>query len=145
MIIGSSISKEAGDFADLSPDLTAMLDILFILLFFFMLTIGSVYQSLDLSLPKKTDSRKNFQQSDKDAILEIGLHSYALNGKELRSFLELKKALALLFAEESQSKIVIAGEKSITMERLLEVLSYLQEQKIRTANILMQRDSQQKR
>ena len=35
----------------LSPDLTPMLDILFIMLVFFMLTTGIVLQSLELELP----------------------------------------------------------------------------------------------
>ena len=50
MITLQSEDSHGGTLRDLAPDLTPMLDILFILLVFFLLTVGTVLRSLDMQL-----------------------------------------------------------------------------------------------
>ena len=52
--------ENEGFLKDLIPDLTPMLDILFILLIFFMLAVGQVFQTMDLTLPKSTAQEIQF-------------------------------------------------------------------------------------
>ena len=124
------------------PDLTSMLDIFFILLFFLMLIVGSVFQTLDIKLPKSISTQLPLLESEKKILLEIGVEGYALNGQKLADFSELKLRFPAVLKSKPAHKLLIAGEKSISMERLLQVLTYLQSQNVELANIIMQNKSQ---
>ena len=124
------------------PDLTSMLDIFFILLFFLMLIVGSVFQTLDIKLPKSVSTQLPLLESEKKILLEIGVEGYALNGQKLADFAELKSRFPAVLKSKPDHKLLIAGEKSISMERLLQVLTYLQSQNVELANIIMQNKSQ---
>ena len=132
---------QEGILRDLAPDLTPVLDILFILLVFFMLTAGAVFQSLDLTLPSSTSKELAAVSPSKHIILEIKKDSYALNGKVLNDFAQLKQRVPDTIKAKPKHELFIAGDKNIPMERLLEVLIYLRTQGIESANILMQNES----
>ena len=120
-------------------DLTPMLDVIFILLIFFILSIGQVFQTLDLQLPSSV-SNKSAMTNDvnKNIILEIGKKNYALNGKKTANFMELKAMIMQTIKSKSKNKLIVMGDKSIRLERLLLVLTFLQEKGIKAVNILMQ-------
>ncbi|MFV1921710.1 MAG: ExbD/TolR family protein [Methylotenera sp.] len=126
--------------ADLMPDLTPMLDILFILLVFFMLSAGAVFQSLDLTLPSSVTEALAVVNEPKHIMLEIRAHDYTVDGQATVDFEQLQKSIAKTVKEKSEHEVIIAGDKDISIERLLKVLTYLQSQGIQTANILMQKE-----
>ena len=135
-----SLKNEMADEQDhLSmPDLTSMLDIFFILLFFLMMIVGNMFQTLDITLPQSVSEQLPHLENEKRIILEIGTKSYALNGQRIHDFSELKSRFPLARKARPDHKIIVAGEKSISMERFLQVLSYLRSQNVDLANIVMQ-------
>ncbi|MCR9213721.1 MAG: biopolymer transporter ExbD [Proteobacteria bacterium] len=133
----------SGTLRDLAPDLTPMLDILFILLVFFLLTAGAVFQSLDLKLPSSVEEEIELVNAPQHIMLEIRQGSYALNGQAIDNFEALKSALKEEIALNSDHELIVAGDKRIAIEDLLKVLTYLQSQGIDAANILMQKESQE--
>ncbi len=128
---------------DLSPDLTPMLDILFILLVFFMLTAGAVLQSLDLTLPASVSEELPLINEPKHIMLEIRKSDFAIDGKKYESFENMASALTTHVNKRPGYELIIAGDKSISMERLLKVLTFLQTEGISAANILMQHEVRQ--
>lgn len=126
---------------DLSPDLTPMLDILFIMLVFFILTAGAVFQSLDLTLPSSVAEELSILNEPKHIMLEIRKQEYTLDGKKIDNFNDLKKTIPELLKIKPDYELVIAGDKNISIERLLRVLTYLQAQGISAANLLMQNEN----
>ncbi len=130
-------SKQQGSLNDHTPDLTPMLDILFILLVFFMLTAGAVYQSLDLTLPSSVAEELSTLDAPKHIMLEIHDNHYAIDGQKQAAFDDLKTALPVVLTKRPNHELIIAGDKDISMQRLLTVLTYLQSQNIQAANILM--------
>lgn len=130
-----------GTLRDLAPDLTPMLDILFILLVFFMLTAGAVFQSLDLTLPSSVAEELSLLNEPKHIMLEIKKDSYAIEGKQISDFGELKQLLPDTLNARPEHELIIAGDKNIPIEQLLKVLTYLQSQGIEAANILMQNEN----
>ena len=120
------------------PDLTSMLDILFILLVFFMLTIGTVYQSLNLKLPSSVMQEIPQEDIKEHIMLEVGHDQYALDGKIVTEFESFKTLVLNEIKNKPHHEVIIAGDKDISMEKLLTVLTYLQLQGIKAANILMQ-------
>lgn len=127
---------------ELAPDLTPMLDILFIMLVFFMLTAGAVFQSLELKLPSSVMEELTLLNEPKHIMLEIRENSYSLDNNAIDSFDDLRKAIPELIKEKPDYELIIAGDKRISIERLLKVLTYLQSQGIDAANILMQNESE---
>lgn len=126
--------------ADLMPDLTPMLDILFILLVFFMLSAGAVFQSLDLTLPSSVTEELAVVNEPKHIMLEIRAHDYAVDGQAIINFEQLQQSIAKTVKQKPEHEVIIAGDKDISIERLLKVLTHLQSQGIQTANILMQKE-----
>lgn len=141
MITLQSEDSHGGTLRDLAPDLTPMLDILFILLVFFLLTVGTVLRSLDLQLPSAVEEELEQLNEPKHIMLEIRESSYALDGKEFDHFVELKEAIKESRAARPEHEIIVAGDRQISIEKLLKVLTYLQSQGIEAANILMQKET----
>lgn len=129
-----------GTLRDLAPDLTPMLDILFILLVFFMITAGAVFQSLDLTLSSSVAEELSIVNEPKHIMLEIREDSYAIDGKLISGFQELKQLVPDTIKAKPEHELIIAGDKNIPIEQLLKVLTYLQSQGIEAANILMQNE-----
>ncbi|USG59541.1 biopolymer transporter ExbD [Sneathiella marina] len=131
----------SGTLRDLAPDLTPMLDILFILLVFFLLTAGAVFQSLDLKLPSSVEDEINLVNAPQHIMLEIRSDSYAVDGEMINSFEGLKDTLKSTFLDKPDHELIVASDKRIAIEKLLEVLTYLQSQGIEAANILMRKET----
>lgn len=129
-----------GTLRDLAPDLTPMLDILFILLVFFMITAGAVFQSLDLTLPSSVAEELSIVNEPKHIMLEIRESGYAIDGKQIAEFEQLKQLVPDTIKAKPEHELIIAGDKNIPIEQLLKVLTYLQSQGIEAANILMQNE-----
>ncbi len=130
-----------GTLRDLAPDLTPMLDILFILLVFFMITAGAVFQSLDLTLPSSVAEELSIVNEPKHIMLEIRESGYAIDGKQIAEFEQLKQLVPDTIKAKPEHELIIAGDKNIPIEQLLKVLTYLQSQGIEAANILMQNEN----
>lgn len=136
------VEQSEGDaLSDFTPDLTPMLDILFILLVFFILTAGAVFQSLELTLPENVSEELELAHEPKHIMLEIRPNGYALDGDFIESLDALKRKVTLAVRAEPEFEIVVAGDKDASISRLLNVLTYLQSQGIEAANILMQKDT----
>lgn len=127
---------------DLMPDLTPMLDILFILLVFFMLTTGAILQSLGLALPSSVAEDLPTVDAQKHIMIAIRSDGYKIDNKSLSEFSQLREQLPSILDAKPEHQIIVAGDKHISIERLLEVLTYLQSQGIAVANILLQHEKQ---
>lgn len=140
MIALAHNEENEGFLKDLIPDLTPMLDILFILLVFFMLAVGQVFQTMDLTLPKSTAQEMQQVQMDNMIVLSLGddESSYAINDQKFTDIEAFKAEVLNTVKDKPENKIVVAGDRSVSLERLLNVLTYLNDNGIQTANILVQ-------
>lgn len=140
MITLSNENEHEGFLKDLIPDLTPMLDILFILLVFFMLAVGQVYQTMDLTLPKSTAQEIQSTAMADMIVLSIGdgETDYALNDISFSDIEDFKTEILKAVSEHPDYKLVVAGDRSVSLERVLNILTFLNDNGIQTANILMQ-------
>lgn len=134
------ISLQSNDFSNYSTDnttldLTPILDIVFILLIFFMLTSGNVTQSLNISLPENVQQALPTIETSNNIILEVSINSYALDGKKFKRFHKLDELIKN--KDFVKNKLIIASDKGVSVEKILEVLTYLQQNGIKNTNILM--------
>ena len=137
MIFLPNEDSKDGTLRDLIPDLTPMLDVLFILLLFLMLSQGIIFKALDLNLPSSSNSKLKNYDNPKNIILEIHDDFYVLDEQKITEFDNLTNLIAQLNLKESDQELIIAGDKNVAIEKLLNLLTFLQSQNIKTANILM--------
>ncbi|MHA2760539.1 ExbD/TolR family protein [Vibrio harveyi] len=120
----------------LTPDLTPLLDIIFIVMVFLMLTAAVKLDSLDVNLPS-TDSQA-VAEVDKQSITVNILKKephWAINGK---AYIDWENfTMALLEESKSTDKpIVIGAEKTADIQSLVKLLGFLQENGIQATQLL---------
>ncbi|ELB2886535.1 biopolymer transporter ExbD [Vibrio parahaemolyticus] len=120
----------------LTPDLTPLLDIIFIVMVFLMLTAAVKLDSLDVALPS-TDSQA-VAEVDKLSITVNILKDepyWAINGQ---TYIDWENfTLALLEESKSTDKpIVIGAEKTANIQSLVQLLGFLQENGIQATQLL---------
>ncbi|HCH1964228.1 ExbD/TolR family protein [Vibrio parahaemolyticus] len=120
----------------LTPDLTPLLDIIFIVMVFLMLTAAVKLDSLDVTLPS-TDSQA-VAEVDKQSITVNILKDepyWAINGQ---TYIDWENfTLALLEESKSTDKpIVIGAEKTANIQLLVQLLGFLQENGIQATQLL---------
>ncbi|EKP4402826.1 ExbD/TolR family protein [Vibrio parahaemolyticus] len=120
----------------LTPDLTPLLDIIFIVMVFLMLTAAVKLDSLDVALPS-TDSQA-VAEVDKQSITVNILKDepyWAINGQTYVDWENF--TLALLEESKSTDKpIVIGAEKTANIQSLVQLLGFLQENGIQATQLL---------
>ncbi|MDG2591737.1 ExbD/TolR family protein [Vibrio parahaemolyticus] len=120
----------------LTPDLTPLLDIIFIVMVFLMLTAAVKLDSLDVALPS-TDSQA-VAEVDKQSITVNILKDepyWAINGQ---TYIDWENfTLAMLEESKSTDKpIVIGAEKTANIQSLVQLLGFLQENGIQATQLL---------
>ena len=110
-------------FEYISPDLTPLIDVVFILLIFFIITSSFKKETtiLKLELPSSNSTIKVIQKEN----INIELNRKYLNykGKKL-NFLALQKKLELV--KNKQQSIMINIDKDVPYDRVIELLDILQ-------------------
>lgn len=130
-----TIKREENHFG-LTPDLTPLLDIIFIVMVFLMLTAAVKLDSLEVDLPT-TDSQAVSEvdtQSITINVLEAEPH-WAIDGKE---YINWENFTLALLEEHKSTKhpIVIGAEKTADIQYLVKLLAFLQENGIQATQLL---------
>ncbi|OEF27607.1 ExbD/TolR family protein [Vibrio rumoiensis] len=128
----------------ITPDLTPLLDIIFIVMVFLLLTASVKLASLEVELPSNETSQSEAidTQSITLNILKQAPH-WAIDGKSYPDWNSFKEALLSQVAKPAQEDkpkkdIVIAADKSAEIQHMVKLFTFLQEQKISATQILME-------
>jgi len=125
--------------SDLMPDLTPLLDVMFMLLIFFILTANAVPYALDVNLP---EDNEDVTQAIKDpTMLSITLLPNDKGWKIDETLYPTEEAFkaALLGQIKSKKQVVIVGDKDVSMNTLLNVMAFLRKHNIEAADIVMEK------
>ncbi|HCZ9306675.1 TPA: biopolymer transporter ExbD [Vibrio alginolyticus] len=125
----------------LTPDLTPLLDIIFIVMVFLMLTAAVKLDSLDVNLPS-TESQAVADVDEQSITVNILKDEpyWAINGKTYIDWDNF--TLALLEESKSSDKpIVIGAEKTANIQSLVQLLGFLQENGIQATQLLTEEPS----
>lgn len=120
-------------------DLTPMLDVLFLLLIFFVLTANVAQFSIDLTLPSAEQSGIP-KEIKPDALLltmHINPKRWVIDDKTYNSWDEAKTALQKI-AAQSPRPLTIAGDKNLPLQRLIKVLTFMETIGLDAAEILVE-------
>jgi len=107
----------------LTPDITPLIDIVFILLIFFIVSSVFKKEELALNLQLPSSNAKELEIELKQISIELSTYSFAYQGKEI-SFnqfdTELSKSL------EKNKPVIIRIDKDVNYSRVVKVLDILQ-------------------
>lgn len=131
-------SNRQEELDNLQPDLTPLLDIIFIVMVFLLLTATVKLQSLEVSLPSaESESISNVDsQSFTINILENPPY-WGLDGTPYPSWEHFTQALLKKVTQKPDFQVVIASDKTAEIQHMIKLLAFLQDNKIKATQILM--------
>lgn len=126
--------------SNLLPDLTPLLDVIFIVLVFFMLTAQTPLLELPLQLPKSQE-QLSAASAGKNERLQIQLAAdgrWHLNGTPQADFSALRAELKQAFAADSHASLDLALDRQAPLTAFLDLMALLQQQGIQDSRILLE-------
>ncbi|WP_105902065.1 ExbD/TolR family protein [Vibrio gangliei] len=121
------------------PDLTPLLDIIFIVMVFLMLTASVKLSSLDVQLPSTETSE--IKEVDKQSITINILNQdpvWAVDGKPSADWKNFQQDLLDMIQQYPKCNVVIAADKQAEIQQIVKLFGFLQEQNISATQILME-------
>ena len=125
---------------DVGVDMTALIDIIFIMLVFLMLTANVRLQALPVDVPTQGgDSTQTVTQTDSISINVMATEPYwALDGQRLDDFNLFAQQLLERLKTNPQAPLIVAADKQADVQHLMRLLALLQAQSISQTQILME-------
>ena len=119
----------------LSPDITPLIDIVFILLIFFIVSSVFKKEELALSLNLPSSQAKEHNVEIKQLNIELGDSSLAYLGKEL-TFIQLDIKLSNVTRKDKP--VIVRIDKDVKYERVIKVLDILQKYSLNNLALVTQ-------
>lgn len=125
-------------FNDFIPDLTPLLDVMFLLIFFLILTTNSLPYKIDLDIPKDNEGAATQNKEQNILMVKILANNkgWLIEDKEFANF-DLFKQNLLNNHKRKAQKITIMSEASVRVQGFVDLLLFLQKHEIQTADILV--------
>ena len=126
--------------ADLIPDLTPLIDVMFMLMVFLILTINQAEKIFNIETPKDEENISILNKNSSTIKITIfaSNNEWAISDKKFNDFYILKNHLENLTDKNHNSKIIIYSDKKANVEKLLKLMTYLKKEKINNINIIME-------
>ncbi|MCL1089594.1 biopolymer transporter ExbD [Shewanella profunda] len=123
-----------------SIDLTALIDIIFIVLVFLLLTANSQLLSLPVDVPQSPSSAMTVVENKQAITINIMATApyWAIDGEEFNDLATFTTAFAARFQAMPDATVIIAADKAAPVEPLMQLLALLQAQSISQTQILME-------
>ncbi len=107
---------------ELVVNITSLIDVIFILLIFFMVSTQFKKSSLPLDLPRSEDTT---QEHNTTKVLAVTAENMELDGDAV--MLEaLQDTLAALYAREPELVLSLECERTVEFERIVQILTKIQ-------------------
>jgi biopolymer transport protein ExbD len=126
------------------PDMTALLDVIFILLVFLLLTANVAPKALQVNLPEQgSASTLEIKNNQPLTITLFAEHNrWGIDSREFSSWTAFEAALTTTIDQMAKThkqspEIILAGDQSVSLKQLLKVFGWLQENNLQAASILM--------
>jgi biopolymer transport protein ExbD len=111
----------------LTPDITPLIDVVFILLIFFIVSSVFKKDELALVLNLPTSTAKEIEVKDKEIVIELSHDKLAISGKEA-TIEVLENEIGKI--EDKKRNIIFRIDKEVKYEKIIEVLEVLQKHEL---------------
>jgi len=122
-------------------DLTPLLDIIFIVMVFLMLSANIKLQSLQVDLP--TTDTSAVQVVDNKAVTINILHSqphWAIDGEAQKDWVGFQEKLIQIVEEKPETQWIIAADKTAEVQHMVKLLGFLQQHNIQATQLLIEEE-----
>lgn len=119
-----------------TPDLTPLIDVVFILLIFFIVSSVFKKEELSLILDLPSSEAQELQVAPKEISIEINKDKIAIYGEKV-SFDDLDTKLQEI--KDKKKTIILRIDKSVTYERVVKVLDNLQKYDLNNLSLVTQK------
>lgn len=109
---------------ELTVNITSLIDVIFILLIFFMVSTQFKKASIPLDLPRSEDSAES-EQKDDTKVLAVNASQMEVDGKIITAD-ELEPTLAKIYAENPNVAISLECERTVDFEHVVQILTKIQ-------------------
>jgi len=120
----------------LTADLTPLIDVVFILLIFFIVTSVFKKEELALILDLPSSEAKEMEVEKKQVNIELGPKKLAFRGEEV-SIQILDKKLSTV--KDKQKAVIVRIDKSVKYERVVKILDLLQKHQLNNLALVTQK------
>ncbi len=117
----------------IAPDLTPLIDVVFILLIFFMVTSVFKKEQLALVLNLPTSQAVKLEVEPKDVSIELSVDTLAINGQKI-VFDELEARLQVI--KDKTKSIILRIDKDVPYSQIVLVLDDLQKQDLNNISLV---------
>lgn len=123
---------------DLAPNLTPLLDVLFMLLIFLVLTANTAQFALDIALPGAVEP-KSTVLAEREVVVTLYAQgeTISVDGETVPNWAAAQEALAKRINAAPDAWYLIAGDKDVPLSKLVRVLSFLQSRNVAQVRILV--------
>ncbi len=126
--------------ANLLPDLTPLLDVIFIVLVFFLLTAQTPLLQLPMHLPQSHEALQPAHDGPGER-LQVQLSAsgqWRLGEQALKDFAALRQALHTAYADVQPPGLDLALDRQAPLSAFLDLMAWLQQQGIEDSRILLE-------
>ena len=122
----------------LTPDLTPLIDVVFLLLIFFMVSTVFKKEELALLLNLPTSSSEDVKESKKEVInIELSKTEIAYNGKKF-SIESLEKELKVI--DKKSTPVFLRVDEIVEYKRVVLILDMLKKYKLSNLSLITKKD-----
>lgn len=122
-----------------SLELTPLIDIIFIVVVFLLLTANTQLLSLPVDIPSDDSNAKSATVSAQTTVITLQASKpfWAINKQQFENWQDFKPALLSQISANPKQQINIAAAHDADVEPLIKLLALLNEQKVSNTQILM--------
>ncbi len=125
----------------LNPDITPLIDVVFILLVFFIVTSTFKKDELALVLTLPSAEAQKIEIEPKSISIEITKERYAFAGREI-SFEQIQQKLSLV--KDKKSSMIVRIDKKVTYDKIVKILDELQKNNLTNLSLVTSSKKQPK-
>ena len=127
---------------DFLPDLTPLMDVVFMLIIFLILTINTASFTLEVNLPEdKDDASKMISDNNHLEIHLLKSDIWQINDQKFSDEKKFKYYLLDYHKKNKEQKIIIITDNNSKIGKLISVLTFLKKQNIQMADILVEKNN----
>lgn len=136
----TAIHSQQGESSTLFPDLTPLLDLVFIVMVFLLLTTNIQIKTMDINIPQTEE--ESVLSSPEEEVITINIlaekSTWAIQGKHYNNWNLFTQALLQEVTQSPKKTLIIAADREASVEAMLQLLSFLQKNQISATNIMME-------
>jgi biopolymer transport protein ExbD len=122
----------------IAPDITPLIDVVFILLIFFIVSSVFKKEELALVLNLPSSSAQEFEVETKEISIEINKEKIAIHGKEV-NYEELDQILSKI--SNKKKNIIVRIDKNVVYERIVRILDSLQKYDLNNLSLVTKKEN----